>query len=263
VVYRIPRLDIGTLDGNRDIFAGFQVEFIGDLNPGKIEVRVDGKTIASCEGPAGSIRVGDTPYCELLNSDQVLGKKQIYGSGPPSQQVHSDVLAFARRLPPPILDFGCGAGALVRELRRSGVEAYGIELKRPAIEASLDPEARPYVTLYTGGPLPFQDGSFESVSAIEVIEHIPEYALSLSEIARVCRSTFAITVPDMSAVPLGAHLGIVPWHLLEDTHFNFFNFRSLTSTLLPHFRDVSLFRIASTTVSGDFLPGSVAAIARK
>ena len=203
-------------------------------------------------------------YVALLDDDRVWHRQDVYGEGPPSNCVHPEILKFALLLRPTILDFGCGNGALIREYRRMGMEAFGIELGRPPIRESIQPDVAPFITLYDGTfPLPFADRQFESVIATEVIEHVPDYEMVLSEIARVCRTTFAITVPDMSCIPIGYRTGYVPWHLLESTHVNFFNHRSLRKVLEPHFGSVRLFQIARGDLEGQFMPGSLAAMANK
>ena len=122
----------------------------------------------------------------------------------------------------------------MRALRREGVEAYGLELDDERIRHHLLDEARPWVTLYDGRlPTPFRDGQFRSVCCSEVIEHLPDPVLVVEELARLASERLVVTVPDMSAIPRGYHHGIVPWHLLEATHLNFFTQASLESLLAP------------------------------
>jgi 2-polyprenyl-3-methyl-5-hydroxy-6-metoxy-1,4-benzoquinol methylase len=170
----------------------------------------------------------------LRNERRVLHRNDIYTSGPPVPEVSIEVLELARRLPGPVLDFGCGAGALVRALRTEGVEAYGLELDDERIRSHVLDEARPWVTLYDGRfPSPFRDGQFRSVCCSEVIEHIPNPVLVVEELARLASQRILVTVPDMSAIPRGYRHGVVPWHLLEGTHVNFFTQASLESLLAP------------------------------
>ena len=82
-------------------------------------------------------------------------------------------------------------------------------------------------------PDPFRDGQFRSACCSEVIEHIRDPALAVEELARLASERLCVTVPDMSAIPRGYHHGIVPWHLLESTHLNFFTQASLESLLAP------------------------------
>jgi hypothetical protein len=50
---------------------------------------------------------------------------------------------------------------------------------------------------------------------------------------RLASEALLITVPDMSAIPRGFPHGVVPWHLLEATHINFFTQHSLEATFAP------------------------------
>jgi ubiquinone/menaquinone biosynthesis C-methylase UbiE len=98
-------------------------------------------------------------------------------------------------------------------------------------------------------PVPFADRSFDVVVCSEVLEHIPEYRQALAEIARVCRGRAILTVPDMSAIPLGCWHRLIPWHLLESTHFNFFTQESLAECLRPLFPVVSFGRIGMSRIN--------------
>ncbi|MBI1779548.1 MAG: class I SAM-dependent methyltransferase [Proteobacteria bacterium] len=186
---------------------------------------------------------------ELFHSKRVLGRDQIYGFGPPGLQVHPEVLALVESTRGSVLDFGCGAGPLVAAMRAQGREAFGIELDRGPIRDALLAEAAPYVRLYDGRlPMPFGDKSFDVVVATEVVEHIEDYRAAIAEIARICRRQAILTVPDMSAIPLGSRHGLIPWHLLESTHLNFFTQESLFECLKPFFQRVNFGRIAMTRV---------------
>jgi hypothetical protein len=261
--YRYAREDVCAALGVEEPFAGLSIEF--RVHGATVRsVQIDGRSLAVPDDVATLLNSEQAGYVELLDGDRVLHRSDIYAEGPPSNSVHPDILKFAQLLQPPILDFGCGGGVLLRALRAAGVEAFGIEIVRPAIRESIRPDVAPFITLYDGTfPLPFGDGQFESVIATEVIEHVPDYWTALAQIARVCRTTFAITVPDMSCIPIGRGRGYVPWHLLEGTHVNFFSHHSLGRALAPHFRSVRFFQIARGELEGQFMPGSLAAIATK
>ena len=97
-----------------------------------------------------------------------------------------------------LLDVGCGAGLLLRELGRlrSTVDAHGIERSRTTREAGRQMFG---VDIREGSAdcLPYPDRSFDVVSSLEVIEHLPfgVYDRTLTEIQRVAQSTVVITVP--------------------------------------------------------------------
>jgi ubiquinone/menaquinone biosynthesis C-methylase UbiE len=117
------------------------------------------------------------------------------------------------------------------------------------------------VTLYSGElPLPFPHKRFGSAVCTEVLEHVADYQSLLAEIARVCKGTVVVTVPDMSAIPTCCPHFVVPWHLLEGTHVNFFNQTSLGKLLRRHFASVELAKIGPFDVNGTRLFTSVMAI---
>jgi SAM-dependent methyltransferase len=190
-------------------------------------------------------------YKSLFDSGAVWHRGNIYGSGPPNSVVDPEVFELASRLPSPLLDFGCGKGALIGRLRQRGTEAYGIELFSEGLRAAILPEVSDRITLYDGSfPTPFEDGQFNAVVCSEVLEHIPDYEGALQEIARIAAQSAFFTVPDASAIPAGFRHGVVPWHLLEATHVNFFNQTSLTNELRRHFSKVQIGRIGPAYLNG-------------
>lgn len=182
------------------------------------------------------------PHYEMLwHSSEVFHRSNIYGSGPSNKFVHPEVFDLARQLPAPILDFGCGKGALVSQLRMAGIEAYGLELGSEQRRSSVPADISSYISFYDGNfPSPFADGQFNSVVCSEVLEHIPAHREAVRDISRLARQAALFTVPDASAIPVCFRHGVVPWHLLEGTHVNFFNLVSLEKALREYFPQVQL-----------------------
>lgn len=195
------------------------------------------------------IEVVRSSHIFLLNGSEVAGREQIYGSGLPCQTVDDQIRALMPFMTGRLLDFGCGAGALVRELRKNGKEAFGIEIDRPVITENLIPEVAPYLKLYGGGPLPFESNAFDCVTAFEVIEHVADYKFALEEISRVA-SRLVMSVPDMATIPILHQHNVVPWHLLESTHLNFFTEISLRRALEPHFKKIEIGRMGEIETNG-------------
>lgn len=203
-------------------------------------------------------------YRGLFDSQLVYHRENIYGSGPPNSAVNPDTLALAKKLPGPMLDFGCGSGALIAELRTLGVEARGLELDTNIIRQSIQPAVAAYITLYDGQfPSPFSAGSFRSVFCSEVLEHIPQFDAAIRDIARLASERVIFTVPDASAIPLGFRHVLVPWHLLEGTHVNFFSQTSLRLALEPHFSSVDFGRISPCTMNDSSFYVSLVAVCLK
>jgi SAM-dependent methyltransferase len=110
------------------------------------------------------------------------------------------------------LDVGCGDGRLTAELDASeltaaDVSAVALERARPRLAGARIVELAP------DAPLPFDDGSFELVLAVETIEHVRDVQLLLSEIRRVLvpGGELALTTPATPALvrpedPFSPHL---------------------------------------------------------
>ncbi|MFL6231238.1 MAG: class I SAM-dependent methyltransferase [Pyrinomonadaceae bacterium] len=117
-----------------------------------------------------------------------------------------------------LLDVGCGAGSLLRAARRGGWDAEGTEVSRPAVEHARSEG----FTVFSGelAEAGYTEASFDVVTAIEVLEHVPDPRALLSEIRRVLRpgGLFWGTTPHgrgMSARLLGLRWSVVcpPEHL--------------------------------------------------
>jgi len=177
----------------------------------------------------------DLPYAQLFREagqvGQVLHREDIYGSGPPVDAVSEEILAFVlANVGKSVLDVGCGIGPYVRRLTEAGVDVIGIDTNEQAIRDGkrLGRELR----VMSAYDLEFEDDSFDSVILVETLEHLDDYERALHEAARVARDTIVVTVPDISAIPLMSKRLVVPWHLLEATHINFFTPEILQKALL-------------------------------
>jgi SAM-dependent methyltransferase len=86
---------------------------------------------------------------------------------------------------PRILDVGCGTGANLLMLSKYG-EAEGVDVSEDALafcrERGLD-----QVRLGAGEELPYEDGTFDLVTALDVVEHMDDDLAGLSEMQRVLR----------------------------------------------------------------------------
>jgi SAM-dependent methyltransferase len=86
---------------------------------------------------------------------------------------------------PRILDVGCGTGANLIMLSKYG-DAEGVDVSDDAIafcrERGLDK-----VRLGAGEALPYEDGTFDLVTAFDVVEHMDDDLAGLSEMHRVLR----------------------------------------------------------------------------
>ncbi len=88
-----------------------------------------------------------------------------------------------------VLDVGCGTGRWVRRLEKHGLSVVGIDQSSEMLSLA---RKRGTLSPMVSGEvqnLPFHDESFECVSAVTVIQHIPphEQVRALSEMVRVLR----------------------------------------------------------------------------
>jgi len=111
-------------------------------------------------------------------------------------------LRFAEDFRPPrrplrILDAGCGTGALLERLQnRPEVEVYGRDCSGEALPYT---RQRGHGRLVQGDLtcLPFPDGTFDLITALDVVEHIREDEGALREVNRVLRpgGVLLVSVP--------------------------------------------------------------------
>lgn len=86
------------------------------------------------------------------------------------------------------LDVGCGTGRLIKYLRFFGVNAYGAEISKAALEMVL-PSVRSFVKEGNILNLPFKDNEFDLVVTFDVLERVErsKIPLALNESIRVSR----------------------------------------------------------------------------
>jgi ubiquinone/menaquinone biosynthesis C-methylase UbiE len=203
------------------------------------------------------------PYEELLLSvsqtGRVLKRENIYGSGPPvdqlCQEAQTMVTTYCTKS---VVDFGAGCGALQQYLP-STVRYLGIESDPNAVEMAKQKGRNVVVGDVTKTDLP--DNSFDVCAMLEVLEHIDAYEAVLREVHRVTASKFIMTVPNIAVLPIMSESQVVPWHLLEATHVNFFTPGSLEKVLKHVFSRVKIWEINEW-----FKPGlhmNIAAVAWK
>lgn len=96
------------------------------------------------------------------------------------------------QLPAPrsrVLDLGCGAGFLSNYLSEQGNSVVGIDLSSGALEVARahDESSRVEYRLGDATRLPFADGSFDAVCAMDLLEHVEDPAAVVREAARLLR----------------------------------------------------------------------------
>ena len=148
---------------------------------------------------------------------------------------------LARAGPSSVLDVGCGEGVLVQRWAQTlGAQAriVGVDLEEESLQAGWARRTEPNLSfqITRGSELPFAAGEFDLASAIEVLEHVPDPELTLSEMARCARGHLLVSVPRepvwrMLNMARGAYvrdLGNTPGHI------NHFSKRSFARVVARH-----------------------------
>jgi len=94
----------------------------------------------------------------------------------------------------PILEIGCGNGAVLEYLKDKGHTAIGIDISRPSIRKSLE-HGFPAVHYDVDKGLPFPDKSFKTVLSFHMLEHCRKPEFVIEEIERVLDGHAAIITP--------------------------------------------------------------------
>jgi SAM-dependent methyltransferase len=119
------------------------------------------------------------------------------------------------RLPLPpgarVLDAGCGSGRTLEELGRYG-EVHGIELDPVAAEVARG-RGCGEVRIGRLEQLPWDDGYFDLITCLDVIEHTPDDRATLRELRRVSKpgGFLLVTVP--------AYQGLWSMHDVANHHY--------------------------------------------
>ena len=184
---------------------------------------------------------GEVVYPE---NETLLHRENIYGSGPPIRDPGIEATNLILGYLPErasVVDVGCGAGAYGPVLIAAGHDWLGLE-SSPHCWEILAERQLPYRRVDPASPtLPCRAGEWDCGICIEVLEHIQEPEPFLSEIARVARQRVLFSVPNMEVLPYTYGWSVVPWHLLEADHKNFFTRGSLRALLEKYFRHVEVF----------------------
>jgi SAM-dependent methyltransferase len=156
-----------------------------------------------------------------------------------------ELLGAGRRL----LDLGCGDGSLLALARANKFdEVYGLDVAQSVVERAQNTCERVLPSLDgvfvqlsdLNESLPFDDGFFDCVTAIAVIEHIFDPYFSLKEVHRVLQpdGQFIMEVPNLAWLPrrLDVLFGRLPvtgdeegW---DGGHLHYLTFRAVRELLL-------------------------------
>jgi SAM-dependent methyltransferase len=191
-------------------------------------------------------RLGERPYGEVVfpENETLLHRENIYGSGPPIEEAGVEVSNLLHAYLPArssVVDVGCGAGAYGPPLIAAGHDWLGLETNDHCCEI-LERRQLPFRPVDLGSArLPCADTEYDCAICIEVLEHTKNPETFAAEIARIIRGRALFSVPNLEVLPYLYDWRVVPWHLLEGDHKNFFTRASLRHLLGRFFCRVEIF----------------------
>lgn len=188
----------------------------------------------------------DRPYGDVVcpENKTLLHRENIYGSGPPIEEAGVEVSDLLRAYLPArssVIDVGCGAGAYGPPLIAAGHDWLGLEANAHCCDI-LERRRLPYRRVdIDSARLPCNDAESECAICIEVVEHTKDPESFVGEVARIIQRRALFSVPNLELLPYLYDWRVVPWHLLEGDHKNFFTRASLRALLGRHFRHIEIF----------------------
>jgi len=121
-----------------------------------------------------------------------------------------------------VLDVGFGLGYGLRIMSAKAGRLTGIEVDRRALaqaRKNLHIPGLVELSHYDGYSIPYPDNSFDVVTCIDVLEHVPDYRRFLKDLCRVAKRSVVISTPNRRpeyTKPDGTPKN--PWHIREWSH---------------------------------------------
>ena len=147
---------------------------------------------------------------------------------------------FLQAAPSSVLDVGCGEGVLTHQwaLALGDKRIVGIDLDDPKLLAEQATRTAPNLEyrVMKAENMPFADDEFGMATAIEVLEHVPDPAHTVAEMARVAKDNLLVSVP---REPLWRGLNMARGAYIKDLgntpgHVNHWSKRSFIKLLSQH-----------------------------
>jgi ubiquinone/menaquinone biosynthesis C-methylase UbiE len=142
--------------------------------------------------------------------------------------------------PQSLLDVGCGEGVLTQRWAKQLAprRVVGIDLDDPLLAEEWERRQAPNLAYIAqrAERLPFADGEFDVATAIEVLEHVPDPAHTIAEMARCAARHVLVSVPHE---PLWRAVNMARgayWRELGNTpgHVNHFSKSAIVSLCARH-----------------------------
>ncbi len=133
-----------------------------------------------------------------------------------------------------VLDLGSGDGLLLSLLKKKGISGRGLDLSQVGVNKARAKGLETEVFDFANQALPFPDDSFDTVTMLDVLEHLYNPEFVIREAKRVARKNLIIGVPNFSSLPARSQtlFGRVPENNRpKKGHVYWFNFFILQDIL--------------------------------
>jgi len=137
-------------------------------------------------------------------------------------------------------DVGVGEGLSLQRVLPPGHAAVGLEYRIGKLRAAVERVPDLHGVVADAGMLPVRDASFDTVTCLEVLEHLDPAGPAIVELARITRGRCIVSVPHEPFFRLGnLARGKHPRRLGNDAeHVQQFSPSRLRAALGPHFASV-------------------------
>ena len=100
-----------------------------------------------------------------------------------------------------VLDLGAGDGVFLEMLGESFEDKIGLDISEEASKKAHTKNLKVEVFDFASAPLPFDDGRFDTVVMLDVLEHLYSPQNLMAESVRVSQKHIIISVPNFNALP--------------------------------------------------------------
>lgn len=142
-----------------------------------------------------------------------------------------------------VLDYGCGSGYGSAQIAQTAAQVTAVDVSEEAVayaRGRFDRDNLRFLTVDPGQPLPFEDGSFDTVLSFQVFEHVTDTARYLAEVRRVLApgGMLVLVTPDRSTRLLPGQRPWNRWHVHE------YSQKELAGVVAHHFERVEVLNMS-------------------
>jgi methionine biosynthesis protein MetW len=118
-----------------------------------------------------------------------------------------------------VLDVGCGPGSFVKFLKEHGVKRVaGIDISKSAVRFANNWVGNHFRVADINKGIKLKDNAVDTITALEVLEHIENPQKALNEMLRIAKKRVIITVPNTTHINSKDHIWSFNHESLAELH---------------------------------------------